>query len=139
MAFLFQIRVDIEKLLAIVYLTSTRPNIAYVVLVVSQFVARSTSVHWAMDYSPSDSTLSTTNRVVVLSLTVLHGFSNFDWAGDVNDRKSATRVSIFLGFSFISWKSKKQDVSEFSAEAEYKALSDTTVEIIWLQWCYNMI
>lgn len=138
MAFLFQIRVDIEKCwqsctsrsldltLLMLFLLSANSLLAQL-----QFTGVWTIVLQILRYLPP--------IVVLFFHSVLHGFSNFDWAGDVNDRKSATRVSIFLGFSLISWKSKKQDVSEFSAEAEYKALSDTTVEIIWLQWCYNMI
>lgn len=64
----------------------------------------------------------------------LKGFSNSDWARDVNDWRSTTWFSIFLGSSLIRWKSKKQDVvSQSSAEAEYRALADNIVEIVWIR------
>ena len=40
-----------------------------------------------------------------------------------------------LGTSLVSWRSKKQDVvSHSSIEAEYRALADTTCELVWLRW-----
>jgi len=42
---------------------------------------------------------------------------------------------VFFGQTLISWKSGKQrTVTRSSAEAEYKALTDGTAEVIWLQY-----
>ena len=59
------------------------------------------------------------------------GFSDADWAGDINDRKS----TIFqISGGAVSWKSKKQGcVALSTAEAEYIALSSAAHESIWLQ------
>lgn len=44
-------------------------------------------------------------------------------------------IFVFLGSSLIRWKSKKQEVvSQSSVEAEYQALADNIVEIIWIRW-----
>lgn len=58
------------------------------------------------------------------------GYSDSDWAGDHDDRKS-TSGNIFQSASgAISWRSKKQDCV---AEAEYVALSSATLEAVWLR------
>ena len=63
---------------------------------------------------------------------VLRAFSDVDWAGDPTDRRSTT------GYCLISWRSKKQThVAYSSTEAEYRALTDTTSEFLWLRWLFK--
>ncbi|XP_074334009.1 secreted RxLR effector protein 161-like [Apium graveolens] len=65
----------------------------------------------------------------------LNGYSNADWGGDPITGCSTTGFRFFLGDSLISWRSKKQSLaSKLSAESEYRALADTTQELIWLRW-----
>lgn len=62
--------------------------------------------------------------------TLLHGYTNFYWGGDVDDRKSTTGFAIYLGNHLISWSSQKQHVvSRSSTEAEYRALAVATSEL----------
>lgn len=54
-------------------------------------------------------------------------------AGDVTDRRSTIGFCPFFGDSQLSCKSKKETVlARSSAEAEYRALADTTSKIILL-------
>lgn len=63
----------------------------------------------------------------------LIAYSVSDWANDISDPPYSTGYCIFLGNSLISWKGKEQSiVSRSSAEVEYHALADVTVEIIWV-------
>ena len=68
------------------------------------------------------------------SLTI-QAYSDTDWAGDPTDRQSTTGYCFLLGDSLISWRSKKQTVvTRSSTEVEYRALTATTAELIWLRW-----
>ncbi|XP_051127614.1 uncharacterized protein LOC127249065 [Andrographis paniculata] len=67
------------------------------------------------------------------SLLLLAGFSDADWVGDPTDCHSITSYCFFLGNSLVSWRCRKQTlVSRFSAKSEYRALADSTSELLWL-------
>ena len=64
----------------------------------------------------------------------LHAYSDADWAGDTDRRRSRTGYCIFLGSSLIVWCSKLQLSTALSTmEAEYMALSATCQDVIWLR------
>ena len=123
---------------SLVYLTVTRPDIAHAVHILSQFVCAPTSVHHGHLFRVLTYLRGTTSRRLFYansSQLQLHAYSDSTWASDPIDRRSVTGYCIFLGTSLIAWKSKKQTaVSRSSAEAELRALSTTTAEIVWLRW-----
>jgi hypothetical protein len=63
----------------------------------------------------------------------LQAYSDADWVGDPNNRRSVSGSIVFLSSSPISWASKKQHiVSRSSTEAEYRALAIAAVELAWI-------
>ncbi|KAK9108921.1 hypothetical protein Sjap_016981 [Stephania japonica] len=123
---------------SLVYLTISRPDIAYAVHVVSQFMSSPRTAHFTavlriLRYVKG--TLFHGHHFSDDSPLVLSGYSDADWAGDPTDRRSTTGYCFFLGNSLISWRSKKQTVtSRSSTESEYRALADATSELLWLRW-----
>ena len=68
----------------------------------------------------------------------LHCFSDSDWEGCPDTRRSTSGYGIYLGNSLISWSAKKQNtVARSSSESEYKALANTTAEVLWIQSIFS--
>ena len=117
---------------------ATRPDIAHAVAVVSKFSSYPTEAH-----------LTAVKRIfrylkgtVDLSLKYeksemendLIGYSDADWAGDLDSRRSTTGNIFILSNGAVSWSSKHQPTESLStAEAEYVALSSAAQEAIWLR------
>ena len=116
---------------------ATRPDIAQAVGVVSKFCANPTQSHW----TAAKRILRYLKGTVYLGLSYekcaegnLSGFSDADWAGDMDDRHSTSGNVFSYAKGVVSWLSKKQaTVALSTAEAEYVALSMATQEAVWLR------
>ena len=113
----------------------TRPDIAYAVGMLGRFSSKPnrshwTAVKWVLRY------LKGTNDLGILYKgdSGMQGYSDADWAGDTDDRKSTSGYMFLIAGGPVSWKSKKQSTVALStAEAEYVALSTATQECMWMQ------
>jgi hypothetical protein len=64
----------------------------------------------------------------------LHGFTDSNWAGSAEDRKSTSGMCFNLGSAMISWGSRKhKSVAPSTLEAEYIATCETCTKAIWLR------
>jgi hypothetical protein len=121
---------------SLIYLTITRPDISYIVHIVSKFMQAPRHLHLSAVRRIIRYILGTSSRGLFFpigSSLQLQAYSDAEWAGCPDTRKSTTGWCMFLGDALISWKCKKQDnVSKSSTEAEYRAMSAACSEIIWL-------
>ncbi|GKV20452.1 hypothetical protein SLEP1_g30576 [Rubroshorea leprosula] len=121
----------------LLYLTMTRPDIAYVVQVVSQFVVDPRRLHLTAVLRIIRYLHGTISRGLFFSshpCMQLQAYADADWAGCPDTRRSTTSWCVFLGDSLISWKCKKQKtVSKSTAEVEYRAMSSACSELTWLR------
>ena len=61
-------------------------------------------------------------------------YSDADWAGCVDDRKSTSGRCFYLEKNLVSWMNKKQNsVSLSTAEAEYIAASSCCAQLLWMK------
>jgi hypothetical protein len=113
----------------------TRPDVSFAVNKLSQFLKDPSASHWTAAVRVLNYLVSTKHlRLRLGGSLVCSGYSDADWAEDREDLRSTSAYTFRIGNGAISWKSRKQaTVSLSSTEAEYKALSDSCKEGIWLR------
>ena len=119
------------------YLTATRPDLMFVVCLVSRYVERPTGMH-----------LAAVKRIFrylrgIIDFGIIYrrgneatliAYLDSDYAGDVNDRRSTSGYVFVLGSGAVSWSSKKQPVVTLSTtEAEFIAAASCACQNVWLR------
>nr|GEX18190.1 copia protein [Tanacetum cinerariifolium] len=113
---------------ALMYLTSSRPDIVQTTYLCARYQAKPTEKH-----------LKEVKRIFRYLYTKdsgfeLTGFSDADYAGCKDTFKSTSGGAQFLGEKLVSWSLKKQDCTTLStAKAEYVSLSACCVQVFWMR------
>ena len=136
-------RVEVSPILyrsiigSLLYLTASRPDIAFSVGVCARYQA-----------APKESHLTAVKRIIRYvngtldyglwyskdSNACLAGYSDADWAGSVDDRKSTSGGCFYLVNNLVSWMCKKQNSMFLStAEAEYIAAGSCCTQLLWMK------
>jgi len=122
---------------SLLYLTPSRPDIAFSVGVCARFQA-----------NPKESHLTVVKRIIrYVNDTLLYGiwysretnlvvagYSDADWAGNAYDRKSTSGGCFYVGNNLVAWMSKKQaSISLSTAEDEYIAAGSSCTQLLWMK------
>ncbi|KAA0040718.1 integrase [Cucumis melo var. makuwa] len=123
---------------SLMYLTATRPDILFVVSMLSRFMTNPKRSHWEAGKRVLRYILGTINFGIYynkVSESVLFGFCDSDWGGNVDDHKSKSGYVFSIGSGVFPWTSKKQSVVALSTtEAEYISLVAAGCQALWLRW-----
>ena len=121
----------------LIYLSHTRPDIAFAVSLVSQFMHQPKEAHLQAALRIVQYLKGTPGRGILFKRNKsvsLEAYTDADYAGSVVDRRSTTGYCTFLGGNLVTWKSKKQSVvARSSAEAEFRAMAQGICELLWLK------
>jgi hypothetical protein len=122
---------------ALQYLTFTRPDLTYAVQQVCLHMHDPRESHLAALKRLLRYVRGTVDLGLVLhrsSSAELVVYTDADWAGCPDTRRSTSGYAVFLGGNLVSWSSKRQPVvSRSSAEAEYRAVANGVAEASWLR------
>ena len=119
------------------YLTASRHNISYNVGVCARYQANSKESHMTALKRIIKYVKTTAEFGVWYSKDtndVLVGYSDADWAGNADDRKSTSGGCFYADNNLVSWMSKKQNfISLSTVEAEYIATDSCCTKLLWMQ------
>lgn len=122
---------------SLIYLaTVSRPDISYVISVLSQFLDKPTKVHWCLVKKVLKYLKGTSGLGILYNANAeskLECFSDSDFAGDPSSRKSTSGMLFKFCGGAITWASKRQKCIALSTtEAEFVAASQASKEAVWL-------
>ncbi|KAH9649138.1 hypothetical protein KPL70_025878 [Citrus sinensis] len=121
----------------LIYLSHTRPDIAFAVSMVSQFMHSPGQEHFDATYRILRYLKGTPGKGLMFRKRdnlQIEVFTDADWAGSSTDRRSTSGYCTFIGGNLVTRRSKKQNVvARSSAEAEFGSLSHGICEAIWIK------
>eukprot|EP00253_Pinus_taeda_P008547 PITA_08547 len=128
---------------SLMYLTATRPNIMFVVSLISRFMERPKEAYWQAAKRILGFVKGTKRFGILYNVSEhsdLVGYTDSVWAGSVDDRKSNSGCVFHMGSGAISWASKKQSIVALSiAEAEYVVATTAACQAVWMRMMFRSL
>ncbi|XP_056685955.1 uncharacterized mitochondrial protein AtMg00810-like [Spinacia oleracea] len=122
---------------ALQYLTFTRPDISYAVQQICLFMHDPRHEHMnalKRMIRCIQGTIDLGLHLYPSSVSSLIYYTDADWGGCPDTRRSTSGYCVFLGDNLISWSSKRQPtLSRSSAEAEYRGVANVVSESCWIR------
>jgi hypothetical protein len=126
-----------EAIGSLIYcMVCTRPDIAYIVGVLSRYMAAPKEHHWNCIKRVLRYLKGTIDSKITYGpkRQEILGYSDANYAADIDDRKSTGAYIFTSNNGAVSWVSKKQQtVAKSTTEAEYMALSQAASEALWFR------
>ena len=110
---------------SLMYLNATRLDIIFALSLIPRFMETLKSTHWQAG-----------KRILryIAGTTKLIGYTDSDFAGSIDDRKSTSGYVFIFGLGSVAWASKKQPIVTLSSiEAEYVAATTTACQTVWMR------
>ena len=114
-----------------------RPNIAFVVGILSRFTSNPGKLHWDV----VQRLMRYLKGTIGLGLfytgypAIIEGYSDASWCSELDECRSSGGFIFTMGGAAVSWKSKKQTmIAQSSMESEFFALCATKDEAEWLSY-----
>ena len=121
----------------LLYVTATRPHVMQAIGLVSRFQSNPKEMHVTAVKSIFKYLKGTMEYGLwypKIQDFILKSFIDADWEGSVDDRKSTSGATFFLGNCLVSCLSKKQSSISISvAEDEYIAVASCCTHVIWMK------
>lgn len=117
---------------SIMFLIATRPDIMYAMSLISRYMETPSEIHLNAAKIVLRYVKGTADYGVFYKKhngSDFVGYTDSDYAGDVNDRKSTSGHVFMLNSSAVSWSSKKQQIVTLSTtEAEFVAAPSSSCQ-----------
>lgn len=119
------------------YLAHTRPDLAYVLSVVRQFMHSLIEEHMNLVIRILRRLKSSPGKEIMFTKRDnldIKGYTDANWAGSIDDRCSTSGYFTFVGGNLVTWRSKKQGVvARSNVEAEYSGMAKGVCELLWIR------
>ncbi|GJR16117.1 putative RNA-directed DNA polymerase [Tanacetum coccineum] len=125
------------------YLSATRPDLMFVISLLSRYMANPTEQHMAA----MKRVLRYIKGILELGIFYKRGgskslvaYSDSDYACDLDSRRSTSGYVCFLSDVAIAWLSKRQPIVTLSTtEAEFVVATSCVCQVIWMRWVFECI